>query len=464
MTHIFSGGPVRMFRLTNEPGGSGLSSTPDGVSLAGVPLVRKTPAGFVPRPTTEIASLLKAAYGERPMPLQSRLGAIAQALNSGDFATAMIAAVHTQTPELSPEAALWLANAEQQLTKHNCDPNEPRDWHGRWTGDGSAGPASIITPAAETGEQTVGADNRPRRVAENTLPPGGSVSPNAPVSSDANISAAPDAGEPSRKPTTRQEAFEQKYDELGPEDFSKKIIEFGYWLETQGRDLSPAGKEQALAEYAFLQSRLSSRLSYEYSSIWDPGYLRSAGQRLFQGASNSDLVPVSPLPPSMLDVAGAIALLEAPSRGRPQPTRMPFAEDGGGSEFLRPSGNVGRGDVVDSTGAAAVATTNKTTAAGRAAQLAEFGLNQIQRERFVTLAVTETKEGVRVVSSNTGEVQRSVRQLLQEGEIYVDGVGHAEVPGSRLPKLSVSPRLESPQVALSVPLARSIFVVKESRR
>jgi hypothetical protein len=56
------------------------------VSLAGVPLLRKTQVGFVPRSGSEIASLLKAAYGEDPTALQSRLGAIAQALNRGDFA------------------------------------------------------------------------------------------------------------------------------------------------------------------------------------------------------------------------------------------------------------------------------------------------------------------------------------------------------------------------------------------
>ena len=50
MTRIFRGGPVRMFRLTNEPGGLGLSCTPDGLSLAGVPLLRKMQAGFAPRP------------------------------------------------------------------------------------------------------------------------------------------------------------------------------------------------------------------------------------------------------------------------------------------------------------------------------------------------------------------------------------------------------------------------------
>jgi hypothetical protein len=142
-----------------------------GVSLAGVPRLRKNQAGFAPRPASEIAVLLrhdpengsrvsekimlkqkaragcrfndstqshpalKAAYRKDPTVLQSRLGAIAQALNSGDFVKAMITAVHTRTPELSPQAALRLAEADPGLTKHNYNPNEPRDWHGRWTRD-----------------------------------------------------------------------------------------------------------------------------------------------------------------------------------------------------------------------------------------------------------------------------------------------------------------------------------------
>jgi hypothetical protein len=90
MTQMLGGGPIRMFRLTNEPGGLGLSCTPAGVSLAGVPLLRRSHAGFVPRPASEITSLLKAAYGENPTALPSRLGVTAQALNDGDFAKAMI--------------------------------------------------------------------------------------------------------------------------------------------------------------------------------------------------------------------------------------------------------------------------------------------------------------------------------------------------------------------------------------
>ena len=144
MTQLLARGVVPVFRLTNERDGLGLSCTPAGVSLAGVPLLRRAHAEFVPRTASEVALLLKAAYGKDLPGLQSRLGAIAQALNSGDFALAMIAAVHTRAPELSQEAALRLANANEALTKYNYNPDEPRDWSGRWTRDGSAGQARWV--------------------------------------------------------------------------------------------------------------------------------------------------------------------------------------------------------------------------------------------------------------------------------------------------------------------------------
>jgi hypothetical protein len=154
MTHSLGSSVIRMFRLANEPGEFGLICSPAGLFLAGVPLLRRTQAGFVPRPAPEIASLLKAAYGDDPTRLHSRLGAIAQALNGGDFATAMIAAVHTRTPELSSEAALRLAKADDELTKYNFNPDEPRDWHGRWTRDGSSDPAGLAASGIE-GDQRV---------------------------------------------------------------------------------------------------------------------------------------------------------------------------------------------------------------------------------------------------------------------------------------------------------------------
>src|SRR5262249_52967219 len=119
MTDILDGSVIRMFRLTNEPGGLGLNRSSAGLSLAGVPLLRKTQAGFAARPAPEIAALIKAAYGGDAAPalLQSSLGLIARALNSGDLALAAIAAVQTCTRELSREAAVRLANADERLSK-----------------------------------------------------------------------------------------------------------------------------------------------------------------------------------------------------------------------------------------------------------------------------------------------------------------------------------------------------------
>jgi hypothetical protein len=341
MTPLLASGPVRMFRLSNDPGERGFSCTPDGVALAGITLIRKTPAGFIPRPAGEIASLLKAAYGDRPMALPSRLDTIAKALNSGDFAMAMIAAVHTQTPELDAAAAMRLAQAEDRLAKYNYDPDEPRDGRGRWTAEGSD--ASIDPTALPTDDnREAGADNRPQRVAENTFPPRGSASSDAPVSSGDNISGAPADGEASHKPTTLQETFEQKYDGLKTEEFAKQVGLFGYWLEAHGRELSPAEKERALAEYSFLQDRLSSRIYREDTSAGEDRYLLYAALQLYQGATNSGLVPVGHLPASMLAVGSAAAAFDTPSPSRLRPTPRLLTE-GLATEPHEPPENIAGG-------------------------------------------------------------------------------------------------------------------------
>ena len=97
---------IRTFRLTNEPGGLGLSCTATGLSLAGVLLLRKAEIGFAPRPAGAGSFLIKAAYGADPGPvrLQPSLHAIADALNRGDLARATMLAVLSRTPELSPDA------------------------------------------------------------------------------------------------------------------------------------------------------------------------------------------------------------------------------------------------------------------------------------------------------------------------------------------------------------------------
>ncbi len=206
MTQLLGSSVIRMFRLANEPGELGLNCSPAGLFLAGVPLLRKTQGGFVPRPAPEIASLLKAAYGDDPTRLQPRLGAIAQALNGGDFATAMIAAVHTRTPELSPKAALQLAKADGEFTKYNFNPDEPRDWHGRWTRDGSSDPASLA-PSGIEGDQRADphASDQWPRVAENA--------------SGAAIDARSlSDGDGSEESTPLKQPFEGEYDNVGAVD------------------------------------------------------------------------------------------------------------------------------------------------------------------------------------------------------------------------------------------------------
>jgi hypothetical protein len=270
------------------------------------------------------------------MTLQSRLGAITQALNRGDFATAMIAAVHTQTPVLTAEAAARLAQADRELTKYDYNPEESRDWHGRWTADGSSAPAAPTIPAIDADQRTARADTPPLRVAENPIPSDGAIASDAPAPSGGNSSRAAAPSGDSGKQTALLQSFKEKYDGLGPTDFSDQAIRFGYWLEAHGRELTGEEREKALAEYFFLENRIQSRLSDENNSILEHGYLYSAALMLHRGGAGSGLVPVGHFPPSILDVAGTTALLETPSRSG-QTDRRPL------TAFPKPSGNAGRG-------------------------------------------------------------------------------------------------------------------------
>jgi len=209
------------------------------MALAGVPLLRSTQAGFVPRPASEIAILLAAAYGpdHHPSRLHSRLGAIAKALNSGDFALAAIAAVQTRTPELSREAALRLANADEELAKYNFNPDEPRDWHSRWTTGGAAAPASTAAPEIESdrADEPHVFDHRQRR-AENATP---SAVTTLSDTGTGEASGKPDDSDDSRDPISLEQTFERKYDDLGPVDFAKEVIQFGDRLGREGKTSRP---------------------------------------------------------------------------------------------------------------------------------------------------------------------------------------------------------------------------------
>ena len=138
----------RQFRLARGPDKAGLRCDADGVSLAGIQLLRKTDGGFTPRQALEIDVLTKAGYGAAfdTDKLVRGLSVASQALNDGNLGRAMIATLHLRLPELDAAGAARLAAVDEVLAKYS--PDQPRDWHGRWTsgGEGSGG----LSQATET--------------------------------------------------------------------------------------------------------------------------------------------------------------------------------------------------------------------------------------------------------------------------------------------------------------------------
>ncbi len=136
---------TQRYRLADEPGSLGLSSKETGLSLAGVPLLRKTAVGFAPRPVDELGALMKGAYGPDidATSMSSGLAVVAEALNRGDLGRAMIAALHLRLSEVTLDGAVLIAAANANLVKFN--PLEPRNWRGWWT-TGSAAQGSGTPP------------------------------------------------------------------------------------------------------------------------------------------------------------------------------------------------------------------------------------------------------------------------------------------------------------------------------
>ncbi|QUD90106.1 hypothetical protein [Phenylobacterium montanum] len=142
--------------------GQGADCTLDGMTLAGVPLLQRTINGFAPRPADEIGKLLSSAYGFEfnPTKIQPRLAVVADALNRGEVARAMVATAQIALPELNPEAASRLAKAHVALVKY--DPSEPRDERGRWTfadDIGGGGGGSDASDAGTGGAHVMPASN-----------------------------------------------------------------------------------------------------------------------------------------------------------------------------------------------------------------------------------------------------------------------------------------------------------------
>lgn len=126
-----------MFKLAGHPGGDeGLYCGPEGVFLGPGAVIAKDGDSYRIRSEAEVAALLAAAYGpeQETQGLLRRLGLIRDALQRGDLCNAMILSVHAQLGPVSTDGRARL----EKLAKHNFNPDEPRDGHGRWTDNGGA--------------------------------------------------------------------------------------------------------------------------------------------------------------------------------------------------------------------------------------------------------------------------------------------------------------------------------------
>ena len=154
---------------------------------------------------------------------------------------------------------------------------------------------TVVIPATAKAEAVGTAGRLALNRCENTFPLGNSES-SVPSDLSDNDTSGPLAGGNNLRSASLEKAFERKYGHFGPVEFSKQITEFGDWLETHGRELSPPERERALAEHSFLQDCLSFWLNTEDKSAREQADLFSAAIKLCQGATNSGLVPVGDLP------------------------------------------------------------------------------------------------------------------------------------------------------------------------
>ena len=181
--------PFETMMKLAPPGGDGygLYGDEDGLYLGpGVPLVARQVdadgvARLVVRPQEEIAMLLNTAY-EVEVDLSRRMSilqAVANALEKGEMSRAMISAAHLRIPPLWDDAAVARLRVVERLLKQNFNPDEPRDWHGRWTNGpggaenrrpgmhGGAGPAEAAPHRPGTRPHGAAPGNHPGQAPQN---------------------------------------------------------------------------------------------------------------------------------------------------------------------------------------------------------------------------------------------------------------------------------------------------------
>lgn len=136
--------PVRIVRLASDPQERGLWCGPEGLSLAGRPLVEEDESDFRPKSLRELQATLDDVYGaDAQLDAQDflpGLNTVARSLNKGDLPLAMIGSVLLKLPDIP---ALL-------MSKYSDD--EDRDADGRWT-DGGEGEVEELSPLETAPEE-----------------------------------------------------------------------------------------------------------------------------------------------------------------------------------------------------------------------------------------------------------------------------------------------------------------------
>jgi hypothetical protein len=140
--------PIRRYRLVPR-GKAGLTCDDDGIAFGPITLVEPvhvdgekisyqciSQKAFA-KAINALCGGTSTTYGAR---LYARLGAIAELMSIGQHSLARIAAVQMAFPELASEPL-------EELSKFNPNwPEQPRDDHGRWSGDGMSPVIPVIAP------------------------------------------------------------------------------------------------------------------------------------------------------------------------------------------------------------------------------------------------------------------------------------------------------------------------------
>jgi hypothetical protein len=118
-----------------------------GLALAGVTLLQQNGRSFQARSLPEIDYLISRAYndGRADPSCVARIDQVADALTTGAIGKAKTLSSRLRLPALDWDGAVRIAYADSALRKA-YNPDEPRDWHGRWTGEGNTATSGAIQP------------------------------------------------------------------------------------------------------------------------------------------------------------------------------------------------------------------------------------------------------------------------------------------------------------------------------